>query len=899
MINTPTPHKLGPLVVALAVSCTSFATEIRVEISRSRTPGAIEAATDDAARDFAKHASALSSGLTHSLRRAGILQGKLAIPTRVVLTDRGRDLPFKGREAGDIQPTFDTSGTRVFEQTYKEYLQRVFTAARPVMNTVFGKPAVGGPVRIRNYDADIQDRYAVGGGYYVPNGANGPEIRFPIYNNKVSAGVNYVHTLMLAYMANKQYPWDAYNEGLVRAATMIVCRTPGALPDSPDPDQIEAALTSLYDVGSFYDWYNNVGIGGPRFIAPNLLNTKLPIGGSTGGIFLLRYQMAGTTWAKVALRYPGFIAEFNKRYYLNPSLYQTTAELEALAQLSLNTVSGTANTKIEGLSFSDWAQRQAILDTRLTPGLKLVLNPVPLFGQAGTTDFGVFDIVLNAFQTAANGDEVLLSGSSFPIFWRPDYTRFFASAQDDVIRIAGAYGSVTPNFLGDTFGGKPYRVVVDVPWLGKVARTTLPAGAFSTGDNPDPNTFYGSLLGFDDPGAIPYKVNVSWVGGSKVGIPVTNFAFGFNITDANYLNSGPITIRVLQGANEVLRREVVKSVGSIAVNLTPTTTETSYSLSRAAKLEMKGLPLEPYRPNPADILGLSDADTLFGRWNSNLGRYDLYPSEGEFRSGLGYWLRPPSAATRIVKGRSVPNTPIAVSLSPGWNQVTVPFNSVTPTTNVLVTVSTEAVGTYAEAVADGTLGTTIFQYVPSAGNPDSGSTTPASNFEPGKAYFVRVNRAEGAVLIFVPPGGANKPNTRGRDKPVYHRSWEFKVTLMDRPGKTSPVTIGQAYGATRNFDPALDSDFPPLMPGFQLAVRNRSLMFKDIRQALTDETFELELTGLNKGEKYALRFQPVLGTKQLRLTDRGVSQGISSNYDYTFTATGATMRMTLFTAGSR
>jgi len=889
----------GPLLAALSFQCLSLATEVRVEIGRTKNPDAIGRATDFAARDFAKHVSAFSSGLTASLRRAGLLKVKLAIPTRVVLTDQGHDLLFRGRGGGDIQPVFATSGTRVFEQTYREYLQRVFTAAKPVMNTVFGVPAVGGSVRVHNYDADIQDRYAVGGGYYVPNGANGPEIRFPIYNNKVSAGVNYVHTLLLAYMGNKQYPWDAYNEGLVRAATMIVCRTPGALPDSPDPDQIEAALTSVYDVGSFYDLYNNVGIGGPQFIADNLLNTRLPIGGSTGGVFLLRYQMAGSTWAKVGMRYPGFIADYNARYYANPSLYQTTNQLETLAQLSLDTVSGTNNTKIEGLSFSDWAQRQAILDTRLTPGLKLVTNPIPLFAQAGSSDFGVFDIVLNAFLTKENGDEVLLSGSSFPIFWRPDYTRFFASAQDDVVRIAGAYGSVTPNFVGDTFTGKPYRVVVDIPWLGKTARTVLPAGAFSTGTNPDPNTIYGSLFGMDDPGALPYKVNVSWLGGSKIGIPVTNFAFGFNITDPNFLNSGPITVRVLQGASEVLRREIVKSVGSLALTLVPQTTDTSYTFTRPNRLEMKSLPLDPYRPNPADILGLTDPETLFGRWNSNLGRYDLYPDEGEFRSGLGYWLRPATAASRTVKGRSVPRTAVAVSLSPGWNQVAVPFNATTTTASVLVTVATEAVGTYAEAVSDGTLGTTFFQFSATPGNPDAGTMVPANSFEPGKAYFVRVNRAEGAVLVFVPPGGPNKPQTRGHKIPNYHVLWETKITMMDRQGNISPVTIGQAQGAGRGFDPALDSDLPPLMPGFQIAVRNRSMMFKDMRAANTNESYDLELKGLKTGERYALRFQPRVGSKTLALTDRGVTQGVSSNTDYVFVANATTMKMTLATGNGR
>lgn len=880
-------------LVALTAASSVQATELKVEIGGLRAPGLIDQATDRAARDFAQHVSALSKGWAESLRKSGSLRTKLTLPTRIVLTDRGNDMPFKGRGGGDIQPVFDASGSRSFDQTYKDYLTRVFNAAKPVMNAVFGSPAVGGQVRVKNYDADIQDRYAVAGGYYVPNGTGGPEIRFPVFNNRVSAGVNYIHTLLLAYMGNKQYPWDAYNEGLVRAATMIVCRTPGALPDSPDSDQIEAALASLYDVNAFYDWYNQIGLGGPKFIAPNLLNTKLPIGGSTGGIFLLRYQMAGTAWAKVAVRYPGFIAEFNDRFYANPSLYQTTTALENLAQTALNTVSGVANTKIEGLSFQDWAQRQTILDTRLTGGLKLVLSPIPIIAQAGSSDFGVFDIVVNAFQTKANGDEVLLSGSAFPIFWRPDYTRFFTSAQDDIVRIAGAYGSVAPNFPSNTFANQQYRVVVDVPWQGKTARSVLPAGSFSTGVEPDPNTFYGTLTGFPDPGAQPYKVNVSWVGGARNGINVQNFAFSYPIANAAYLRQGPITVTVVKGTTEVLRREIVKSVGGIAVNLIPDESHTTFSFTRPNRLEMRSLPLQPYRPNPADLLGLADNATLFGRWNSNLGKNELYPDEGEWRAGLGYWVRPATSANRIAKGIAVPRTPIAVSLSPGWNQVAVPFDAAATTSSVLVTVSTEAVGTFQEALDDGTLGPTFFQFVPDGTNPDEGTMVAATQFEPGKAYFVRVNRAEGAVLVFVPQGGPNKPKSRGHDIPHYEVQWETQVSLLDKSGKSSVVKVGQAFGATRAYDLALDSDLPPGMPGYQLAVKHSLRMARDVRKANTNEDYVLELSGLQPGKQYALRFKPLTGNKVLGLTDRGTTYGISSNMDYTFTATTPAMRMTL------
>ncbi|MBS1724005.1 MAG: hypothetical protein JSS66_13755 [Armatimonadetes bacterium] len=883
------------LLAALAVPTICSATELKVEIGSNRSPQSWEQRTDHAVRAFTLQTAKLSSGYRASLRRAGRMTAPYTLPLRVVLTSNGAKAAFKGRGGGDIVPTFDTTGSNVFPDDYKTFLQQVFSSAKPAMNAIFGTPAVGGPVAIKNYDATIQDRYAVAGGYYVPNGTSGPEVRFPVYNNRVAAAVNYIHTLLLAYMADKQYPWDAYNEGLVRAATMMVSRIPGAIPGSPDPDQIESTLQNLYDVGTFYDWYNKVGLGGPQFIAPNLLDTDLPIGGSTGGIFLLRYQMAGTAWAKVAVRSNGFIAEYNSRFYANPSLYQTTGALEALGQTVLDFLSGTSNTTIEGMTFSQWALRQTILDTRLTAGLKLVATPIPVIAQPGSSDFGVFDIVLNAFESKSNGDELLLSGTAFPIYWRPDFTRFFTSAQDDQIKIAGAYGSVTPNFPSDTFTGKPYRVVVDLPLAGKNARVFLPAGAVSTGANPDPLSFYGTVAGLAPVNNL--TVSVTWNGGAKNAIPVSNNAFSSDIQDATFLRPGTVTIKVFDGSTQVLVRSVVKSQGALAVELIPSSSTIAYSFTRPNRLALMGLPVEPFRPNPADILGLSDGATLFGRWNSNVARYVLYPDEGEFRQGNGYWVRPPSSASRTVVGRSIPGVPVAVSLSPGWNQVTVPFTTGMTTANVLVTVTSEAVGTYDQATADGTLGPTMFEYSPDPTDPDAGTMVPTTTFAPGKAVFVRANRPEGAVLLFVPSGGTrgNRPNG---DRPQYHLVWEDKVTLIDARGRSSTVSIGQAGGASNSVDRALDSELPPLFGGMQLGVLGQRWLFRDIRGGPDRQVYTLKMTGLKSGRRYALRFAPSYRSPYLFVQDGSNRFVVTSNTEYVFSATSPNRTISVAIGGS-
>ena len=153
----------------------------------------------------------------------------------------------RGGTRGGSSPitlAFDTSGPRVFPTGYRDLLQSVLDTARPTMDIVFGTPNVGGSVRVRSYDADIGDRDAVAGGIYVPdNGFGEAEIRFPVYSNNEAAAVNFLHTLLLAYLGPASYGYDAFQEGLVRAATMRVSRSAGAMPAGLSGSQIAQVST--------------------------------------------------------------------------------------------------------------------------------------------------------------------------------------------------------------------------------------------------------------------------------------------------------------------------------------------------------------------------------------------------------------------------------------------------------------------------------------------------------------------------------------------------------------------------------------------------------------------------------------------------------------------------------
>ncbi|MDI9637322.1 hypothetical protein QPK87_10360 [Kamptonema cortianum] len=864
-----------------AAGSQALAGELRVEIAQGRSIDSYDQIVESAVRQHVNRLAQMSDQ-TRRLRRDNHV---FTVPVRVVLTKNGQPLPVvkpvaNGRESADIVPTFDLTGPRSFPTEYRTYLQSVFTSAKSAMDASFGTANVGGAVKVLNYDADIPARQAVAGGIYIPNAPGGPEIRFPIYQSATAAAINYVHTLLLAYMGPVQYPFDAYNEGIVRAVTMQVARSGGSIPNST-PDLIESTLDSLYDASSFYPYSNFAGLGAPQFIAPNLLNDPLPAGGSTGGIYLLRYQMAGTAFAKVLAEFPGFAAEYNSRFYNSPGSYTTSQDLEALGQAVIDFLSGAPNATVEGRSFSEWALRQHILDVRINAGLKLVPQAFPISPEPGTSDFGVFGIILNAFRTSTNGNETLLSGVSYPIYWRPNFDRFVLTAQDDVIGISGAYGSVVPNFPGDTFSGQPYRVAVDLPFQGKNVRLYLPAGAVATGSDPNPKNFYGTVVGVPAESGINFAVRVEWLGGGALNVALQNFAFGARITDPNFDTAQSVVVRLLRsdGVNvtEVFNRRVNKGKGPLALDLRSDGSDTSFVFAREPKLKSLGFPVDPYRPNPAGILSMSPNQVLVARWNPFFGRYDFFPDEGEFRQGLGYFFRGDTTSGVLVKGLTSEKTPLSVHLRPGWNLISMPAKTAVLTTDVMVTTTSQAVQTWADA-AGSLVGDVFFRFDPDPVNPDLGTLVPSTVFEPGRAYFVRALKVDGAVLSFGNGGRsrgvAGESALRTRERVVAFRetralrggivngNWRNLLELRSDVGHACNIVIGQQVGASAGS--GIEDVIMPAGPGgFQMIVINQGPFYRDLRPLSSTTQFNIHVNSLIPGQWYTLTAVHHIGARKL------------------------------------
>lgn len=873
---------------------------------------------ESAVRNFAMRTAQLTARPRQALARAGKYNAKIpfSLPIRVHLKGSPSDRSGGrgGRGISEINLVFDGSGSRSFPTAYRAFLEDTFTRAKATIDVVFGPPSEGGNVHVRNFDADIGDRDAVVGGYYThDNGSGEREIRFPIYSSPEAAAVNFVHCLLLAYLGDKDYGFDAFTEGLIRAATMRIARTANTLPASVDQEVVESVLDNTYDVGAFYDVFNQRALGGARFIAPNLLNVPLPIGGSLGGVYLARYQMAGSAWQKVLVEYPGFAAAFNAAFYASPALQGDVDGMVQLAQQTIDALGGAADSTVEGRVFVEWFRRQHILETRDSRGAKLLVQPIPLEAEAGSVDFGVFLVQATWFETLANGDEILLGGTSYPIFWTPNYDRIFPSSQEDVMPIAGAYGSVAPN-LPSLFSNQPYRCSVDIPVQDRISRTYVPAGAFSTGDDPTPKNFYGTVLGVAGGPNVTIRVRLTIGAAVFDDILVTNGAFGTTIADSIYTNPARLRVEVIRrelGLDTVMiDRRVTKGPGGLGLDLRVNDGEQTFAFPAGLPkgLALLGLPIDPLAKTAGELLGIPEADVLAARYNPARAAYDIYPNTGPFVQGNGLFVRTETSIPGFaVTGRTHPGTAVAVALRPGWNLISSPLGETVAFGDIVVAKAADFPKTYDEAIGT-ELGTTIFQFNPGApdaatGAPETGTLDAATQFEPGKGYFVRVLVPEGVTLLFEPSalsatGRAPKPMVPTPAHPGL--DWKIGLRLEDGDYR-SHAFVGLSRTATSGFDPREDSGLPPSPGGMQLWIENVGPMFQDVRRTGPATTFRIHAAGLIPGRIYRLRMEFLKGSEPFTFSDPTIGAGgrIRQTWRYTFRATAPTRSFEIVHRGDR
>ncbi len=772
---------------------------------------------------------------------------------------------------------------------------------------------------MENHDLDIGDRDAVAGGFYLPNDGSGNQaIWFPVYNLRETAVVNFIHCLILAYMGPAMPAYNAWSEGFARAGTTFVVRQ-GIVPNENPPlesDLLQSVLDNSYDNSALYDWYNQPPLGNNKFIADNLRDIPLPIGGSLGGIFLMRYRQAGTAWAKFIDPYgPGFFAAFLANYYpqytLDNSAASNAALLKQIAQSTMDTLNGGPNATIEGQSFQTWCNHQYILDTSISLGKKMFVEPIPITSGLSSTDFGVFAIWATYFETLAQGNEKLLSGTCYPIFWNPDYNRIYPEGQNDRMEIGGAFGEVTPN-LTDDFGGDFYRATVELPVSDIIGRALLPAGAIATASNPIPNTFFGTVMGFDgtvtggDPN-VTGKVRITFLdlpNTAPIETPIQNGAFGTTVGTA-FDTPRRLKIEVVKtdtGVDTTLLTRFVNSWGpTLGLDLRLVDDLTWQPLGGlAGGVQSVGFPVTPYDTNMASNLGLPPDQTLVARWRQDLFRYEFYPSMAPFQAGRGYFIRMPAAAANFsIFGRSVGPQPISVALQPGWNLICNPYNFDLSFSNATIQHTVDLPESLDDAVVDSLIDSTFFTLTPGApdtfsGVPEGGTLDPIIDFRKGMAFYIRVLAPEGVTITFRPNSFAVSSNP-----PPLRYDWNAVLLFAGNKIEHSSVVIGTSRDATNGWDKRYDAMLPPIWGGaLQAQIGTTTPMYRDIRKNVL-QTWKIRLTGLKPGTTYTLK--PSLQDGERRVPILVFDDGrrktqMRNGVSITFTARSAQQDFTIWQA---
>jgi len=258
-----------------------------------------------------------------------------------------------------------------------------------------------------------------------------------------------------------------------------------------------------------------------------------------------------------------------------------------------------------------------------------------------------------------------------------------------------------------------------------------------------------------------------------------------------------------------------------------------------------------------------------------------------------------------IEGRVHRNVEASIALKPGWNLVANPLLVAVPTNRVRVVKAAESPSFWTDA-AGVDIGTEFFEFIPgppdpATGAPETGTMAAATQFEPGKSYFVRVLAPEGVSLSFQPSSGGQTP-LQATSVPS-QTGWQMALTLKYGRTQSAKAIIGQSTTATRSFDAREDSGMPPAFGlGFQIIVEDYEQLYRDIRPLAGGEVYSVKLQGLHPGKVHQINFTKLFGTTPtLQLRDsQGRSLGtMSAGSTFNYFARNSTEYIRIVVGGSR
>ncbi len=716
-------------------------------------------------------------------------------------------------------------------------LQAAFGVIYPQLVAIYGEPSWSGTLTLIDGDSlpagqIITDPNALSGGVY--NASTG-EVTLAQYNSAQSMLLSMTQMLALAFRGTHGAAFDAWERGMARAATVATLSAAlpalktvasqaygGTLGDLAPSDPLWSSLDR-------YDLLNQPALGNDRFFP---VSKEASVANEVGfpSMLIPRLQMSGSAWLKVWTEAPGFFSEFNRAYYAaltgDPTAGNSTPKLVAIASQALASVGAPT---VEGLPFTDWYQRQYVLDTSVSPGGKLytmVSNLRPDTDAADDYGVGcVFSHYTTAFDAQGNSDEVDKAGTVYPIY--TDYTtttRFFLGAQYERADIQDGVGSVAPTFF-NTIGGDPthagrMRVVMDFPVNGLNSRLAMAPRAMGT--LAAPRNFWGVVVGADS-GVVRMEAD----GLSSGDVTVAQGAFSATVDEAFFARPRRATLTFTGASGVPVVRRVNLGFGEAVLVLTVGTEVDTRVHTLPSGLTMLSLPLRPLQARPVDALLnpttslplFTEGSLLMARWDQSVTGDDKYrrsPSLDPLEPGKGYWMNWAGGGAVKVIGRSTVMDPeVTVQLRHGWNQIGNPYEATVPVSALRFQYLADNVPvTLATAVTNGWI---VAQTLPSVGQVvvfgfDSQlGYVPAQNLEPWRGYWIRVLVSEGVTMSVTNPSSASSARSARSATPTPEASagWAVRLTTTSADGAGASAAFGQAVAGHGGYDAALDALAPP------------------------------------------------------------------------------------------
>lgn len=859
-----------------------------------------------------------------ALRRVLRWRGPLTpgIPDIVMVREKGRLLQpttravTRGRAGNDLVFNFpataapnDGGWTTAQAQELAGFRDKIY----PVLKTIYGDPSWSGTVTVIDADnqASIQsDPNALSGGVYDVANA---KIFFAQYNSTQSKVLNLIQMMAIAFHGADSISYDAWERGMARAATMEVARNLqsqlGVAPDDP-----------LWHALDRYDLLNQAPLGNDRFFPASKVNGEANT--ATFPIMLIpRLMMSGSAWLKAQAEMPGFLAAFNAAYYAAAASDSTTRNnVPAL----VNIAAGVLPT-VEGAPFKQWYQEQYVLDTAVTPGVKLYALVSAL---RATADDPAFAVILHYYQTfydsSNGGDEKSLNGTSYPIYW--DYlfsTRLFLASQYERVDIRAGIGTVAPTFPntitppgGDASLQGRQRITMDFPVNGENVR--LYVAPRDMGTEAAPNNFWGVVVGAST-GSLQFQTDT----GVNQTVPVKQGSWGVTLASPAFTRPSKATLTFTDADNHVTTRHVNIGYDEYISVLYASDPVQSLTHQFPAGPSMIAFPIQPL--NPLAELALLDPTTgqplfnsgnlLLAQWRQNLANangdnYLRYPTLEPLTPGKGYWENFSQATTAKINGRvTTPDQDVSIGMMFGWNQIGTPYQQPVNVSdlrfqyladNVSVDLPTAITRGWIKATNVPTVGqVAIFDYDPANGY------VPATTLAPWKGYWIAVNVSEGVTITYpnpTPQGRAVKTRTRAAVA-APPSGWSLPLALHGPDGRGATAWLGQSpqaeSGANLKMNALRPPDFSRAIPAMSFPHpefgANAGDYITDIRRTGSRDPWEISVYTPDPSKTYTLSWADltrVPRTTRLVLVDKstGQRQYLSSASGYSFVPGSSTTR---------